>query len=74
VQAAAKKRRQEQESEAEYIRRRVAVAQKAYCIISASREYTYIFKVRLRSQTHGCLVVPAVNSARTDIVSTMLPY
>eukprot|EP01032_Pedospumella_encystans_P021148 gene21148-24004_t len=44
-QAEQRRKQQQAEYQAEYVRRRVVVAQKAYCIISSSREYTYIFKV-----------------------------
>ena len=45
TQAEQRRKQQQAEYHAEYVRRRVVVAQKAYCIISSSREYTYIFKV-----------------------------
>ena len=45
AQAEQRRKQQQAEYQAEYVRRRVVVAQKAYCIISSSREYTYIFKV-----------------------------
>jgi hypothetical protein len=56
AQAEARRRQQEQESQAEYLRRRVAVAQKAYCIISTSREYTFIFQVRSQFNLHHLCV------------------
>jgi len=47
IQTEHRRKQQQVEYQAEYVRRRVVVAQKAYCIISSSREYTYIFKVGL---------------------------
>ena len=58
TQAEQRRKQQQAEYQAEYVRRRVVVAQKAYCIISSSREYTYIFKV-------CCLCVCAVEFVKT---------
>jgi hypothetical protein len=45
LQSAERKKQAEIDNMVSYVQRRVVVAQKVYCIIGASREYTFIFKV-----------------------------